>query len=101
MVYHLDTVPEVEDQFPQVLVRGSDHRGPEEHVGEDTGLLTQAVLVPPVVLVQPQAEFLSSDINTVRKPLLRLSLRVQIIKESRYYDDNCTLKKSQKYRCQF
>ena len=67
---HLDAVPEVEDQFPQVLVRGSDHRGPEEHVGEDTGLLTQAVLVPPVVLVQPQAEFLSSDINTVRKPLL-------------------------------
>ena len=67
---HLDAVPEVEDQFPQVLVRGSDHRGPEEHVGEDTGLLAQVVLVPPVVLVQPQAEFLSSDINTVRKPLL-------------------------------
>ena len=60
---HLDAVPEVEDQFPQVLVRGSDHRGPEEHVGEDTGLLTQVVLVPPVVLVQPQAEFLNYDIS--------------------------------------
>ena len=58
---HLDAVPEVEDQFPQVLVRGSDHRGPEEHVGEDTGLLAQVVLVPPVVLVQPQAEFLNGD----------------------------------------
>ena len=68
---HLDTVPEVEDQFPQVLVRGSDHRGPEEHVGEDTGLLTQVVLVPPVVLVQPQAEFLNGDIS--------------ILSESHYY----------------
>ena len=75
MVCHLDAVPEVEDQFPQVLVGGSDHRGTKEHVGEDTGLLTQVVLVPPVVLVQPQAEFLNSNINTVRK--VRLSLRVQ------------------------
>ena len=74
-MYHLDTVPEVEDQFPQVLVRGSDHWWPEEHVGEDTGLLTQVVLVPPIVLVQPQVEFLNSNINTVRK--VRLSLRVQ------------------------
>ena len=73
---HLNAVPEVEDQFPQVLVRGSDHRGPEEHVGEDTGLLTQVVLVPPVVLVQPQAEFLNYDIRTVRK--VWLSFRVQL-----------------------
>ena len=62
-MYHLDTVPEVKNQFPQVLVRGSDHWGTKEHVGEDTGLLTQVVLVPPVVLVQPQVEFLNGDIS--------------------------------------
>ena len=60
---HLDTVPEVEDQFPQVLVRGSDHWRTKEHVGEDTRLLAQVVLVPPVVLVQPQVEFLNYDIS--------------------------------------
>ena len=47
----LDIPPEVEHQLAQPLPGARDRRT-EVHVGEDAGLATQAVLVPPVVLVR-------------------------------------------------
>ena len=48
---HLNIPPEVEDQLTQPLRHASDRRT-KVHVGEDAGLATDSVLVPPVVLVQ-------------------------------------------------